>query len=227
MRLPLRAAFRSATRFVAKNPMQMVKMARHAIGMRFAIPLDALRWFAANTPPARNAPQDVAVTADPPAIVFAASVNLMGTPVRASAKLRIDELRVHADELRVQVHLTDVDLKLLGESDSPVATLIKSGALDLSRPGNLVKYMPKRPKVLIEAHDDILILDLMKNPKLAGNLGLRKILQRLTPVVNVAALGTEGDFLIVQFRATPFGFLSRTSPKSISPLTNSLAPRLR
>lgn len=214
MALPLRAAFRSATRFVAKNPLQMVKMARHAIGMRFAIPIDALRWFAANTPPSRNAPQDVTITAEPPAIVFAASVNLMGTPVRASAKVRIDELRVHADELRVQVQLTEVDLKLLGESDTPVATLIKSGALDLSRPGNLVKYMPKRPKVLVEAHDDIIILDLMKNPKMAGNLRLRKVLQRLTPVVNVAALGTEGDFLIVQFRATPFGF-----PKALNPAT--------
>ena len=43
---------------------------------------------------------------------------------------------------------------------------------------------------------------------------LRKVLQRLTPVVNVAALGTEGDFLIVQFRATPFGF-----PKALNPAT--------
>ena len=33
--------------------------------------------------------------------------------------------------MRVGLRLSDVKLALLGESDSPVATLIKSGALDL------------------------------------------------------------------------------------------------
>ena len=190
----------------------MAKMARHALSMRLAIPIDALRWFVANTPPSKGAPQDVTITANPPAINFAASVNLMGTPVRASASIRIDELRVHTEEMRLQVHLSNVVLKLLGDSSTPVAALIKSGALDLSKPGNLVNYMPKRPKVLLEAHDDVLVLDLMKNPKLAGNFRMRQILKRLTPVVNIAALKTEGDFLIVALRATPFGL-----PKALNP----------
>jgi hypothetical protein len=32
------------------------------------------------------------------------------------------------------------------------------------------------------------------------------VLQRLTPVMNVSALKTEGDYLIVALRATPAGF---------------------
>jgi len=210
--IPIRAALRSASRFVAKNPLTMAKMARHALSMQLAVPIDALRWFIANTPPSKNAPQDVTVTAQPPSICFAASVNLMGTPVRASATIRVDELRIHTEELRLQIHLSNVDLKLLGDSQTPVAALIKSGALDLSKPGNLVNYMPKRPKVLLEAHDDVLVLDLMKNPKLAGNFRLRQVLKRLTPVVNIAALRTDGDFLIVALRATPFGL-----PKALNP----------
>jgi hypothetical protein len=59
--------------------------------------------------------------------------------------------------------------------------------------------------VLIEAHDDILVLDLMQNPKFAANERVRGILGTLTPVVQVAGLSTEGDFLIVQLRASPFG----------------------
>ena len=66
--------------------------------------------------------------------------------------------------------------------------------------------MPKKPPALVEARDDVLVLDLMRVPKLANNLRLRKMLQRLTPVMNVAALKTEGDFLIVALRATPTGF---------------------
>ncbi len=206
MALPIRAALRSATRFAARNPFTMMKMARHAIGMRIAVPIDAIRWFVSNTPPGRKAPQDVTITARPPAINFGATVDLMGTTVRASASILVEELRVMPDEIRVSLRLSDVDMKLLDQSaTSPVAGLIKSGALDLSKPGNLVNFMPSRPDVLIEAHDDLVVLDLMKNPKLAGNFRLRKVLQRLTPVVSLAALRTEGDFLILGLRATPLG----------------------
>ncbi|HTM19852.1 MAG TPA: hypothetical protein VL172_05070 [Kofleriaceae bacterium] len=212
MALPIRAALRSATRYVARHPLTMMQMARHALGMRVAIPLDAIRWFIANTPPGKNAPTDITISAQPPAVNFGLSVNLMGTPVRATLSVRIDEIRIHPDELRVQLHVHDVDLKLLADAHTPVATLIKSGALDLSKPGNLVNFMPKRPDVLVEAHDDVIVLDVMKNPKIAGNFTLRRVLQRLTPVMNVAALQTEGDFLVLSLRATPFGL-----PKALNP----------
>jgi hypothetical protein len=189
-----------------RNPLSMLKVARHAVNLRVAVPLDALRWFVANTPPAKSAPSDVVITARPPAIHFGATVEMMGSKLRASAAIRVEELRVHPDEMRVMLRLSDVDMKVLDRSETPIAGLIKSGALDLTKPGNLANFMPKKPPALIEAHDDILVLDLMKVPQLAGNLRMRKLLQRLTPVVNVAALRTDGDFLILALRATPMGF---------------------
>ena len=122
MALPLRAALRSAGRFIAKNPTTMLSMARHALGMRIAVPLDALRWFIANTPPSKKAPQDVTINSKPPAIVLGATV------------------------------------------------------------------------------------DLMKNPKIRQNDKVRRVLETLTPVVNVSGLSTDGDLLLIQVRATPLGF---------------------
>ena len=206
MALPIRAALRSASRFVLKNPAAMFNIARHALGLKVAIPLDALRWFISNTPPGRKAPQDVTVIARPPAINVGASVDLMGTPVRASASIRIEELQVAPEQLRVKVRLSNVDLKLLGEAFTPVAGLIKSGALDLSKPGNLAKFMPKRPDVLVEAQDDYIVLDLMKNPKIRQNDRVRRVLETLTPVVNVTSIETDGDMLLIGLRATPLGF---------------------
>ena len=205
MALPLRAALRSAGRFIAKNPTTMLSMARHALGLRVAVPLDALRWFIANTPPSQKAPQDVTITPRPPAIGIGATIDLMGTTVRAGASIRIDQIEVGDEKLRVTLRISDVTMKVLGESFTPVAGLIKSGALDLSKPGNLAKFMPKKPPVLVEAHDDIVVLDLMQNPKIAANERVRGILGTLTPVVQVSGLSTEGDFLIVQLRASPFG----------------------
>ena len=205
MALPLRAALRSAGRFIAKNPTTMLSMARHALGMRIAVPLDALRWFIANTPPSKKAPQDVTITPRPPAIGLGATVDLMGTTVRAGASIRVDRLEVTDRAFKVTLRLSDVTMKVLGESFTPVAGLIKSGALDLSKPGNLAKFMPKKSPVLVEAHDDIIVLDLMQDPKFAANDRVRAVLGTLTPVVQVSGLSTEGDFLIVQLRASPFG----------------------
>lgn len=190
---------------MVKNPTTMLSMARHALGMRIAVPLDTLRWFIANTPPSKKAPQDVTVTPRPPAIGVGATVDLMGTTVRAGASIRIDRIEVSEGTFKVTLKLSDVTMKVLGESFTPVAGLIKSGALDLSKPGNLAKFMPKRPPVLVEAHDDILVLDLMQNPKFAENVKVQGILGTLTPVVQVSGLSTEGDFLILQLRASPFG----------------------
>jgi hypothetical protein len=129
----------------------------------------------------------------------------MGTTVRAGASIRIDRIEVGEQSFKVTLKISDVTMKVLGESFTPVAGLIKSGALDLSKPGNLAKFMPKKPAVLVEAHDDIVVLDLMQNPKFAENDRVRGVLGTLTPVVQVSGLSTEGDFLIVQLRASPFG----------------------
>ena len=59
------------------------------------------------------------------------------------------------------------------------------------------------------------MLDLMQIPKIANNFRLRKALQRITPVMNVSALGTDGDFLVVSLRATPSGL-----PRALSAARN-------
>ena len=206
MALPLRSALRSASRYVLKNPVSVLSVARHALGLRLAVPLDALRWFVENTPPGKKSPTDVTINAVPPAVHFGATVELMGSKLRVSAAIRVEELRIDPDELRLMLRLANVEMKVLDRSETPISGLIKSGALDLSKPGNLANFMLKKPPALVEARDDYLVLDLMRVPKLANNLRLRKMLQRLTPVMNVAALKTEGDFLIVALRATPAGF---------------------
>lgn len=206
MGLPIGSALRSAGRFVVKNPISVFTMVRHAASLRLAVPLDAIRWFVSNTPPSKKAPTDVTVSTRPPAVHVGATVDLMNTKVRASVTVEVDELRIDPDELRLRLRMSDMDMQVLGTSESPVAGLLRSGALDLSKPGNLVNFMPKKPEALVEAHDDIVVIDLMKVPKFANSYRLRKVLQRLTPVVGVAALRTDGDFLVVALRATPMGF---------------------
>jgi hypothetical protein len=141
----------------------------------------------------------------------------MGTPVRASAAIKIDEIDFSPESMRIGLRLSDVKLALLGESDAPVATLIKSGALDLSKPGNLVKFLPKRPGAIVEADGDRLVVDLMKVPAVADNSRLRKMLAIVTPVVNVRAVETDRDHIYVALKASPRGL-----PRAIAALRGRL-----
>jgi hypothetical protein len=202
-----RAILQAAVDYVKKNPDELLKAAVNAAGLRFGVPLAGLRWLSSQAKLPKKAPQDIEIGSAPPAIRLSATVDAMGTPVRASAAIRIDEIDIGPDSMRVGIRLSDVKLALIGDSDAPVATLIKSGALDLSKPGNLVKFIPKRPPTIVEAEGDRIVLDLMKDPKIAGNPRLKRMLTILTPVVGIRAIETDRDHLYVALRATPRGLL--------------------
>ena len=205
MPLDARQIVNAAVDYVRKNPDELVKAAVNAAGLRFGVPLAALRWMTSQATLPRKAPRDIDIGSAPPAIRVSLSVDAMGTPVRVSAAIRVDEIDLSPHAMRVGLRLSDVKLALLGESDTPVATLIKSGALDLSKPGNLLKFLPKRPPSVVEAEGDRVVIDLMKVPAVAGNARLRSALAVLTPVVNVRAVETDRDHIYVALRASPRG----------------------
>ena len=126
-----RAMLKAAVGYVRKNPDEVVRAAVNATGLRFGIPLASFRWFAAQLTGAK-APKDVEISSAPPAIRFSAVVDAMGTAVRASAAVKIDEVTITDESVRIGIRLREVKLALVGDSDSPVATLIKSGALEIS-----------------------------------------------------------------------------------------------
>ncbi len=206
-----RAILSAAAKYVRKNPDEVVRVAVNAAGLKFGVPIAALRYLAEQMAGGKKAPKDVRISTAPPAIRLSAIVDAMGTAVRASAAIRIDEVDLNPQSMRMTVRLRDVKLELVGESDSPVATLIKSGALDLSKPGNLVKFIPRRPPMIVEAEGDRVVIDLLKVPKIADNPRIRRALQVVTPVLGVGAIETDRDHLYVRLRASPLGLLEAAS----------------
>jgi hypothetical protein len=203
--LDARAAIAATVDYVRKNPDELLRAAINAAGLRFGVPLAALRWLSSQAKLGRKGPKDIEIGSSPPAIRLSLTVDAMGTPLRASFALRVDEVDFSSRAMRIGLRVSDVALKLLAESDSPLATLIKSGALDLSKPGNLVKFLPKRPAAIVEAQDDRIVLDLMLVPAVAKNGQLRRALAVITPVVNVRAVETDRDHVYVAFKAMPRG----------------------
>jgi hypothetical protein len=214
--LDARAILTATVDYIRKNPDELLKAAVNAAGLRFGVPLAALRFLTAQAKLPRKAPKDIEIGSSPPALRLSLSVDAMGTPLRASFAIKIDEIDLTPQAMRIGIRLSDVSLKLLGESESPVATLIKSGALDLSKPGNLVKFLPKRPPAIIEAENDRIVLDLMRVPAVAKNAAIRRALEIVTPMLNIRAIETDRDHIYVALKASPRGL-----PQAIAALRNA------
>lgn len=195
----------AATDYLKAHPEEVVRALRGAVGLRAGIPLDALRYLVAELASGPKAPTDVVLEAVPPGLRAGLTVRAMGTTLRVRLTVFVEELDLAHDAAVVTARIADLNLEVLDGEDSPVAGLIKSGALDLSKPGNLVAYMPKRPELLIDAKDDRITVDLMKVPKLRDNPKVRRIFDVGLPVVNIAAITTKDDHLDIQFKAKPSG----------------------
>ncbi len=215
--LDARSLVTAAVDYVRKNPDEVVRAVVNAAGLRFGVPLAALRYFTAQAKLPRKAPKDIEIGSAPPALRLSSTVDAMGTSLRASAAIKIDEIELGPNALRIGLRLSEVKLALIGDSQSPVATLIKSGALDLSKPGNLVKFLPKRPAAIVDAEDDRIVLDLMLVPAIANNAVLRRVLAVLTPVVNIRAIETDRDHIYVALKASPSGL-----PRALTALRNGI-----
>lgn len=196
--------FEAVREYLMEHPEEVLRMLKNMFMLRVGVPLQALRW-AASQATGKKAPQDIQIEAVPPGIRVGATVDLMGTSVRASAAVFVEDVRLNQRELRFEIRLADVELTLLQESDSPLAALLKSGALDLSKPGNLVAYMPKRPSMLVEAQGDRVVLDLMKHPLLKDQK-IERIVNLITPFVTIGAIRTDWEHLDVVFRPFQHGF---------------------
>lgn len=202
---------RAATGYLKTHPEELVRALRGALGLRLGIPLDALRFLAEQFLTGKKAPRDVVIEAAPPGLRGAATVRAMGASLRASLVLTVDEIDITGEHALLTVRISDMSLDVLDGEDTPIGGLLKSGALDLSKPGNLVAYMPKRPDMLVDAEDDRLVVDLLRVPKIAKSRRARRVLAVLCPVVGVQAIRTRDDHLDVHFAVKPSGLAAAVS----------------
>jgi len=180
---------------------------RNALGLRFGVPIVGLRWLATSgSEGAGKGPKDVEIEADPPGIKVAATIDMMGVAVRATSSIFIERIRASADELKLEIRLERTHLRVLDErAESPVAALIRSGALDLTKSGNLAANMPKLNGLLGESTGNRLVIDLMKHPKIGSNAVVRRALGLVSSFISVHGIESDDRHVDVVLRAFPRG----------------------
>ena len=171
--------------------------------MRFGVPVAGLRWLASRG--GDEGPKDVTIDTDPPGMRVGATLELMGTTVRAETRIFIEQIMMSAEQLRLEIRLEKTTMQVLGDAESPVAALIKSGALDLTKTGNLAANMPGLGPLLGESDGNKLIIDLMKHPKLGKNRLVRRALGLVSSVLTVHGVESDDGHIDVLLRAFPRG----------------------
>jgi hypothetical protein len=200
-----KTVLRNVALYLRRHPDLVWRVALNAAALKVTVPLDAARSLLAHFGGRKGVPRDIVLGAEPPALRVAAPVELMKTRLRAGAVVRVESVEFGPESVRLALRLSDVSLKVEGESDSPVAGLIKAGALDLSKPGELVRYMPNPPAMIAEAAGDRLVFELMKVPQLAKNERAQRLVKTLASLVAVRSVDTEGDALVVGLSPLPQG----------------------
>ena len=198
------SAVEAARGYLRENPSEITRAIRNAFGLRVGVPLAALRWLGKQAEKAGKV-ADLKIDSVPPGIRVSASLDLMATPLRAGAIIYIDRIVFDDDEMTLALRLEEVMLKLNGDAQTPVAALIKSGALDLSNPGSLVGFMPNKSPVIAEAKDNRITLDLMRDPRIGQNPLVRSAVAVLTSFVTLRDIESDDRHLEIAFRALPAG----------------------
>ncbi|MGF1467685.1 MAG: hypothetical protein ACFCGT_16290 [Sandaracinaceae bacterium] len=198
-------ALTAASEYLRRNPAEVSRAVVNLLGLRAGLPVDALRWLLDKAAEGGRVRDPVLVEA-PPGLRLTASVDLMKTPVRASAAIFIDRIHLSADAIRMEVRLEDIWMEVIGESKTAVAALLRSGNLDLSKPGELAKHMDL-PPVIVEARDNRLVVDLMKEPRIGNSEAVHRALALVTPLVTMAGIEADDEHLTVVFRPFPKGII--------------------
>lgn len=184
-----------------------MRAAKNVAAFKVGIPIAALR-FLADELGGGQVPDDLVLEVRSPGLFFQASVELMQTPLLASGTLIVDRVDAGPDSLLVEARVAGLDLKVTDPSvATPVAALLRSGALDVSRPGDLLSYMPKKPAFILETKGDRFTLDLLALPALAQDPA-RKVVLAVAALLAIDAVQTEDEHLDIALRALPRGAAS-------------------
>lgn len=218
------AAVFGMANYLKTNPQEIGRLTRGLAGMRVGLPLELLRWLARQAEESGKV-WDVEVETVPPGMRVAASFSLMKSDLRASGDVFVERLQLYNDQLRLELRLDQVNLTLLRGEGTPVAMLVQSGALDLSKPGNVVNKLPVKPDIIVAAEENRITLDLMKHPKLSEP-AVRSAISVLTAFVTIHGIKTDANHLDLSFRALPAGPVAAASTVKDS-VENMVGPALK
>jgi hypothetical protein len=198
--MPQADTLRAIRDYLSERPGDLLVILRNLTQLRITVPLVLVRELLERlAKPAGVSAVDV--EARPPGVMIRARLRALGAELRVGAALTV-EAPVHSPApWRVAVRVRDVELSVL-EGSSALSALIASGSLNLSRIGDLLARLPRRPAFVAGAERDSVVLDLLRLPFL-NRPEAAPWVEFLTSTLEVRSIATVPDYLEIQVAAAP------------------------
>ncbi|MGM0578818.1 MAG: hypothetical protein ACQEXJ_24055 [Myxococcota bacterium] len=203
-------AARTLRDHVVTHPDSVLTAASHALRRRVPIHMGAIRWLLDELLAGRADIDSLELSTRPPGLRVEATADVMGNPLQMAATIEVDGVHLAGDEVRLVVRLSEVEAVAMNP-DTPLGQVLSSGAIDLSKPANLLNFVPKRPDLVVSATDDVFELDLLRIPGLGDNPWIRKVLAAAAPLLDVTEVRADADWLLITWEPVPSGVLDALS----------------
>ncbi len=200
----IKTILRDTAGHLRRRPADGWRILRGALSLRVLVPVEAFRWGAARL--GSDKVKDIAIREAPPGLRILATAEVMETPLRIGATVSVEKVVLGAESLRVTVRIARVELQVLDEKVmSPVAALVRSGALDVSRPATLLAHMPTRPRMIVEAEGETITLELLRQSTVRAALEKRRWLAPILERIAVKSLRVRDGFVELALDPVPPG----------------------
>ena len=131
--------------YLVSKPDYLLRSAVNATRFRFGLPMDAVTWLLGKL--SRASCPRICRRRGATGVRFSATFNVMGTALFVSAVVSVDGVQLSAESIRVNLRIRELQVK--PPADSPMAAMLMM--MDLSKPGDMLAFLPFRPQVILSA----------------------------------------------------------------------------
>jgi hypothetical protein len=162
-----------------------------------------------------------------PGLSVAGSAKALGAPIRFSARVDADGIRVEGEARTVAIRLTEVVLSTDEDAPGPLADAIRNGMIDTNNPATLMSNMMPLPPMITRAEGQEICVDLMKVPRIANDEHLRAAVATATSFLCVTGIDFDRDAIVLQLGFLPGGAKEAalsTARAALTPVVRYLWP---
>ena len=180
---------------------QALRLLLQAFGGRISIPLSVIRRRIARMS------DKVAFEIEPvsPGLRIQGEAHALGAPIAFAARVDADGVHIEGERRIIRIRLSDVELSTSEDAPGPLADAIRNGMIDTNNPATLIGNMISLPDMIVEAHGQDVVVDLMRVPVIQRDEMLRAAVAAATSYLCVKAIRVSDDAIELQFGLLPAG----------------------
>lgn len=183
------------------RPGQVARLLVQALDGRVAVPLSVVRQRL-------DALRDkvaLEVEAVGPGLRVRGEARALGAPIRFSARVDADGIRIEGNTRTASIVLSEVTLATDDDAPGPLADAIRKGMIDTTNPASLIANVMPLPDMILVAEGQEIVIDLMKVPAIEADPMIAASFAAVTSYLCVTRIEIADDAVVLRLDLLPGG----------------------